>query len=105
MVVCGFYYLMRLFQLYAKSIIFSYQNVLFIRKAGYMLLLQVMATMCVQPLLTIILTLNAGKGEHIITIGFSGDELSTLVVGGIVVLISWIMEEGRKLGDELGLIV
>lgn len=38
--------------------------------------------------------------RKIVAIGFSGDDLSSLVIGAIVVLISWVMEEGRKLEED-----
>ena len=85
--------------------IFKLQNVMYTRKIGYTLLLQVLATLLIQPIVSLILTMDAPKGGHTIAIGLSGDEISNLVIGGIVVVISWIMEEGRKLQEETSLTI
>lgn len=104
-VMMSFYYLVKLFQLYAKNIVFSYENVKYIRKIGIMLFLQVVATMLIQPVLSLILTLDAAKGGHVIALGLGSDEITNLVIAGIVILISWVMEEGRKLEEEQTLTV
>lgn len=104
-VMMSFYYLVKLFQLYAKDIIFSYQNVVYIRKIGFTLLWQVFAMLLVQPFISLILTWDAPKGGHTIALGIGSDEIANLVIGGIVVLISWVMEEGRKLEEETALTV
>lgn len=104
-VMLSFHYLSKLFHLYARNIIFSYENVDYIRKLGMTLLLETLAFILVQPILTIILTWDAPKGQHIMAIGFSGDDLSYLVIAGIVLLISWVMEEGRKLEEDRALTV
>lgn len=101
----SFYYLAKLFQLYSRRIIFSYQNVRYIRKIGFTLLWSVFAYLLVQPILSIILTWDAPQGGHMVTLGFGSDDLSNLIIGGVVVLISWIMEEGRKLEEETALTV
>lgn len=104
-VMMGFYYLVQLFKLYSQSNIFGLQNVILIKKIGVTLIAQVFASIITQPLLSLILTMDAPKGGHLISIGFGSDELSNLVIGGIVVLISWIMEEGRKLEEEKNLTI
>lgn len=96
----AFYYLIKLFQLYSKNIIFSTKNVFYIRKICFMLFLQVLAGLAVQPFISLILTMDAPPGGHIIGIGIGSDEVSNLIIAGIALLISWIMEEGRKLEEE-----
>lgn len=104
-VLMSFNYLTKLFNLYSENIIFSYQNVHYIRKLGYTLLWQVVASLLAQPLLSVVLTFNAPPGQHMISLGIGNQEISTLLIGGIVILISWIMEEGRKLEEEKSLTV
>lgn len=104
-VMFSFYYLVKLFELYSKNIIFSYQNVQYIRKIGFALLFQVITTILIQPILSLILTFDAPKGGHIVTVSLGADSISNLMIAGIVILISWIMEEGRKLEEEKALTV
>jgi hypothetical protein len=104
-VMLGFYYLIQLFKLYARNIIFSFQNIFYIRKIALTLFLQVLAGILIQPFLSLILTFDAPKGGHTISIGAGSDEISSLIIAGIVLLISWIMEEGRRLEEESALTV
>jgi len=102
----GFYYLSQLFMLYAKNIIFSLHNMLLIRKIGYTLVAQVLVSIIItQPLLSFMLTKDAIPGQLFIQSGVGGDEISNLLIGGIVILISWVMAEGRKLADEQALTI
>jgi hypothetical protein len=100
-----FYYLVKLFQLYANNIIFSDQNVSYLRKIGLLFFYQVIASIVIQPIISMILTFDAAKGGHIISLSFGGEDVSRLVIAGIAILISWIMEEGRKLEEETALTV
>ena len=99
-VMCNFYFLVKLFQLYSENKIFSYQNVMYMRKIGYTLLLQVIAAFLIMPILSLIVTLDAPKNGHVIALSLGSDHIITFITGSIVILISWIMEEGRKLEEE-----
>lgn len=100
MIMLGFYYLIQLFKLYANNIIFGPENAKLIKYIGYTLLGQVIISLITQPILSVVLTLDAAPGHHMITVGIGANEISNMIIGGIVVLISWIMEEGRKLEEE-----
>lgn len=99
-VMFGFYYLIQLFKLYAKNTIFDLNNVTLIKKIGITFIVQAIANIIIQPVLSIVLTMDAPPGGHVIAIGVGSHEVSNFVIGFIVVLISWIMEEGRKLEEE-----
>lgn len=104
-VMVGFYYLIQLFKLYARNTIFGLNNVILIKKIGITFLAQAFAIILIQPILSIILTMDAPPGGHMIAIGVGSHEISNFVIGFIVVLISWIMEEGRKLEEEKNLTI
>ncbi len=104
-VVMGFHYLIKLFELYSKTIFFTAANVLYIRKIGFNLLWQFAASILIQPFLSIILTFDAPKGGHMISIAMGNPEVTVLLTGIIVILISWVMEEGCKLEEEKSLTV
>lgn len=101
----SFHYLIKLFQLYAKKIVFSHQNILLIRKIGLTVFLEFLADIIIQPILSVILTFDAPVGGHVISIGFGNHQLSSLIMAGIILLISWIMDEARRLEEETSLTV
>lgn len=96
----GFYYLVQLFNLYSKNIIFARENIKLIRKIGYTLILQAIAYIISQPLLSLILTIDAPPGQHALVLSFGSYEITNLCVGTVVILISIIMGEGHKLEED-----
>lgn len=101
----SFYYLVQLFNLYEKNIIFGLKNTMLIRKIGYTLIAQAIAYFISQPLLSVILTRDAPTGKHLLVLSLGSYEVSNLIIGGVVVLISIIMAEGHKLEEEKALTI
>ena len=99
------FYLVRLFGLYAQGLIFTRDNVRYIRLTGYVLLIRQAAHPVHQTLETIALTINNPPGQRMIQIGLTDDNLSQIVVALIIILVSWIMDEGRKLKEEEALVI
>lgn len=104
-VVAGFYYLYKLFQLYAQGIIFSKQNIQYMQSIGYAFLLQTIVWILEQPLISFILTSDNAPGQREVSIGFDSHALSNLMLGSIVIVISWVMNEAKRFEDELALTV
>ena len=89
-----------LFLLYEKGVYFSMNNVALFKRLGVALLLWVPASFLYNSLLSIIVTIGNPPGERLLVAAFGYGEFAMLLMGGIVILISWIMNEGRKLEDE-----
>jgi hypothetical protein len=104
-VTLSFYYLVQLFNLYKTNVIFEKRNIVLIRKIGYTLIAYTIASLIAQPLLSLILTINAAAGQHVLAVGIGSDEISNLIIGAIVILISIIMAKGHKLQEEIALTV
>jgi hypothetical protein len=52
-----------------------------------------------------ILTFASSPGRLTVSFGWSSTDFTALLVGGIVVIISWIMDEGRRLQEEQTLFI
>jgi len=98
--IYGVLTLARLFRLYEKGIVFSADNVRYYRNLGFCIIGWVITSFLAEPLSSLIISRNNPVGEHYITVGFDHFDLFSLVIGAIVVLISWVMDEGRKLEDQ-----
>ena len=96
----GLMILESLFKLYEKGIVFSQQNVRFFRRLGYTLLAWVAANALFTPLISVVITFNNPPGSRELVAQFGVLDFSTLVIGAVVLLLSWVMNEGRKLEDE-----
>jgi hypothetical protein len=96
----GLITLSTLFKLYENGIIFSADNVRYFRRLGYVFLFWVMANAAFTPLVSFILTFVNPPGERAMVAKFGISDISSLIIGAVVLLISWVMNEGRRFEDE-----
>ena len=96
------YFLIKLFRLYEKGEIFSLENVRYIKKVGYTLLIGQL----INPIYDVLLSLTLTWNNHLhgipryAMVEFSGTNFGILLTALMVILISWIMAEGCRLRDE-----
>ncbi len=98
--VYGLVTLKSLFRLYAEAIIFSAENVKYFRRLGYLFIAWVVANAIFTPLISLVLTLASPVGQRAVAVKFGIVDLFALLIGGIVLVVAWVMNEGRKLEDE-----
>lgn len=100
-----YYYLMRLFTLYSHGEIFTHRTVRYIRNCGITLLLWQILHPLYQILLTFTLSINNEPGQRFIAVTFSTAQARDLVTALVIIVISWIMQRGCELEDEVKLTV
>lgn len=96
----GLLTLKALFQLYADAIMFSSENVKYFRRLGYVFIAWVMVNAIYTPLISLVITSANPVGERVLSVQFDIVDLFTLIIGGIILVIAWVMNEGRKIEDE-----
>lgn len=96
----GAYYLMRLFHLYEQGKIFRPSNVQCFKKLSRVLIGWFAVGIIHRSLLSVALTLHNPPGHRIITLDIGSPDLTALLLGGILAVIAWVMEEGRKLQED-----
>ena len=94
------YQLIQIFKNYEKGQIFVLNNVNCYRKLGYALFAKVVAGMIYDPLISIIMTFQNPPHHRLISISFSGADFATLLTGGVILLISWVMKEAHNISTE-----
>jgi hypothetical protein len=99
------YCLIRLFSLYEKAEIFTKGTVKCIKKLGRLLIWLFVAGIIEQPLMSLALSLHNMPGHRMISLGLGSDDIVVLLIGVVVVLIAWVMDEGRLLYEEQQLTV
>lgn len=92
--------LARLFRLYEKGIVFSTRTVKCFRQWGYVLMLWVLASLLYLPMLSGVVTSVNPPGHRLIAAQLGLSDFVILLIGAIIVLISWVMDEARKLEEE-----
>lgn len=97
------WWLVRLFSLFSAGEIFTGNTVRYIRRTGWTMLAGVVLMPIHEVLLTLVLTMHNPPGERLISISLESGDIRDLLIAGIIILVSWIMDEGRKLRetDEL----
>lgn len=94
-----------LFSLYAEGRIFTADNSRCLKHFA----MAVMAIAVVKPvataLLSVVLTLANPPGERMMMLRFGSPELTILFIGGVFLIIAWVMEEGRTMAEDQAQIV
>lgn len=99
--ILALYFLMRLFSLYAQGLIFTALNVRRIRQIGFVLLAKPVLDLLYQALMGLVLTMNNGvTSAYNIPIIFDGSHITGILTALVILLVSWVMEEGRKLKEQ-----
>ena len=101
----GFFHLNRLFGLYEQGRIFLRENVRYYRRLGYIIIFAMVGSRIYTTLASTIVTLNLPPGQRTLSVVFSSDDVAQLVIGMMVIVVSWIMDIGRELHEEQQLTV
>lgn len=97
--------LKRLFALYERGIYFQAENVALFRTLGRLAFWSILADVLNKTVLEIARTINNPPGERILSIGLSSDHLKLMVVAVIIMIIGMVIDEGRRIHDEIQLTV
>lgn len=104
-IIYGLQKLRGLFSLYEKGLIFTNQNVDCFRSLGRALIIWVACHVVRTTLLSVILTIDNPPGKRILALMLDSGDFSGAFVGVVVLIISWVMDEGRKIREDQELIV
>jgi len=56
-------------------------------------------------LLSVILTMGKPPGQRLLVVGLDSGDFTGVFVGVVVLIISWVMDEGRKIEEDQALII
>lgn len=97
--------LVKLFNLYSQGFIFTAKNSVCYRHAAWALLIGEVIYPFTQMAVTFVATMHNEVGERMIAISFDDANIGNIVVACVILAISWVMDEGRKLQDEAELTI
>lgn len=98
--VYGLHQLAALFRLYENGSIFTEQSVACFRALGRTMLVWVLCHFVKNSLISVALTLGNPPGQRMITLGLDASDFGGLFVGGVVLTITWVMDEARKIKED-----
>ena len=90
----------KLFSFYKDGVIFSFEHVILFKRTATALLLWVILKIIYDSAVSVIFTFGNPPGQRLLKVGFSSGEVTALLVGGIIFIIAWVMDEGRILNEE-----
>ena len=95
------YWVAKLFGLFEQLQFFTQKSVRYLRKIGLILLINSLIHSTIyMGLLSLVLTMSNPPEHRQIIIAFGTHEITLIVISSILLLLSWIMEEGHKLQEE-----
>jgi hypothetical protein len=97
--------LKRLFTLYEQGIYFQAENVAIFRLLSKLAFWSILADIFDNTIINLARTINNPPGQKILSIGLSSDHLKLMVIAIIIMIIGRVIDEGRKIHDEMQLTV
>lgn len=104
-VLAGLNHLRRLFLLYAKGTMFSESNVCALHGLGRCLILFAIAQVFLTPAMSIALSGSNPPGERLLSVAVTVGMLEAVLVGGLLLVIAWVMGEAGKIHEDQQLTV
>jgi hypothetical protein len=103
-VVYGLLRLRELFRLYENEMIFTENNVSCFRRLGWALIVWVECDVIKTPLLSLILTMDS-PGGHRGMLAIASPHIACILVGIVILIIAWVMDEARKIHEDQSLFI
>lgn len=103
--IYGLINLRSLFRHYSRGVIFSREQAARLRRFALAAMLSVGLQILANSLLSVLLTFNNPPGMRQLAISVSSDQLGTIFLGGVFLVIAWIMGEGSRIAEDNAQIV
>lgn len=100
LLIYGMAQLRRLFRRYEAGEIFSAVSARCLKLFAIAVMLQAVLCPLAGAAHSVIVTFNNPPGEKMLTIGFGSGEYAAMLLGGLLLVIAWIMGEGARMADE-----
>ena len=97
--------LSKLFSLYSKGILFEMANIRLIKAIGFLLIANELIEFIYHPLMIFVLAFTRPFKYITIALNFGTTDLSSLLTGLVLVMVSWIAQEANRLKLEVELTV
>ena len=96
----GIYRLRKMFGAFAHNSIFNAATIGHLKAFGIALLIQTLISPLTGAASSALATFNRPEGERFISIGLSNADAHTLFLGGLIIVIAWVLGEAARIDDE-----
>jgi len=98
--LCGLWNVRMLFGCYARGEVFSPAPAAFIRNLGLVMLASVGVSLLMPIAGSLLLTYDNPAGSRQLSIGVSSDTYMLVLLGGLFLVIGWVMREAARISEE-----
>jgi len=96
----GLFHLRRLFVMYREGVIFSDDQVKIFKKIAWALVGWGLLSVVYESAKSILFSYGNPPGQGVVTASFDSGTVTSLIVAGTLLVIAYVMEEGRRLVEE-----
>lgn len=96
----GLYRLRKMFAAFAKNRIFNPEPIGHLKAFGIALLAQTLISPITGAIASLLATFTRPEGQRFISISLSNTEAHTLFLGGLIIVIAWVLGEAARIDDE-----
>lgn len=96
----GLNHLRKMFGAFSNNAIFQPEPIRHLKLFGIALLVQTLAKPLTGAATSVLATFHRPAGERMLSIGLSNAEASTLFLGGLIIVIAWVLGEAARIDDE-----
>jgi hypothetical protein len=94
-----------LFRLYEQGQFFTQDNVAIFQRLGRAIIIWAASDFLRVTGLGLVLTLHRAAGQRLLVLSLSSDQVLLALIGLVVLTISWVMDEARKIEEDRALII
>jgi hypothetical protein len=105
MLFYSLYNIRKLFSFYSAGVIFSNAHTWIFRRLAKTFMFLVLFSMIYESAKSVLFSFGNPAGSRVLEIGFSSNDFFMLLMGGIIWVISWVVDEGRVISEENNLTV
>ncbi len=96
----GVFYTRKLFASFKEGVVFSLEQVVLFKKISKALVLWIVFSIVYEGIKSIIFSFDNPVGERVVSLGVSSSQMGILFISIVVLVIAWIMDEGRIINEE-----
>jgi hypothetical protein len=90
----------KLFSFYKEGEIFSFEHVRIFKQTAKALVMWAVLSIIYESAKSVIFSVGNPPSSRVFSVGLTSAEITTFLVGGVVFIIAWVMDEGRILNEE-----
>jgi len=96
----GLIYTRKLFAFFKDGVVFALEQVVLFKKISKALIFWVIFSIVYEGIKSVIFSFNNPVGERVLSLGLSSSQVGILFISIIILVIAWIMDEGRIINEE-----